>query len=176
MRKLLLSVIMLLASSSAFASATKPVCLDKIIQAQSPYGEGKMNKLFMKVYDAALWTDAKQWSMDSTFALSINYDLSIDGDDLVDRSIEEMEHTNPIPAEKVDSYKQQLTKVFPDVKKGDTITALYDPKKGVTFFYNNKLYGAIKDQDLSKRFLSIWFAPNTSEPTLRASLLGANNG
>ncbi len=175
MRKFILFLAFFLASAPAFADDSKPHAIDSVIKAQAPYGQGKLSKLFIKIYDATLWTDAKEWSMDSLFALNIKYDVEIDNDDLADRSIEEMQHVAEIPKDKIEPYRAELTKVFPNVKKGDTITALFDPKKGITFFHNDKAKSTIKDLDLAKRFISIWFAPNTTEPKLRLALLG-NHG
>jgi hypothetical protein len=174
MRKLILAAVMVLLSTEAFAAMTKPHAIDSVIKSETAYGQGKLSKLFIKVYDASLWTDAKEWSEDSVYALALQYDLSIDGADLAERSIEEMQHVSPYPKEKDETFKAQLLKVFPDVKKGDVITALFDPKKGATFYHNDKLSGAIKDLDLAKRFMEIWLSPNTSEPRLRQALLKTN--
>jgi len=175
MRNIIMTILLLLATSPAFAQANKPQVIDKYIQANAPYGEGTMTRLFLKIYDASLWTDSPTWSMDSKFAFVIKYRMDIDGDDLVDRSIEEMQHESTLPEDKVIPYKEQLTKVFPDVKSGDTITALYDPKKGISFYHNDHVSGTIRDHDLAERFLLIWFSPKTSEPKLRQALLG-NHG
>lgn len=174
MRKLLLAVMIMLFSTAAFAAMNKPHAIDSVIKSETAYGQGKLSKLFIKVYDASLWTDAEVWSENSVYALALQYDLSIDGADLAERSIEEMQHVSPYPKEKDEAFKAQLLKVFPNVKKGDVITALFDPKKGATFYHNDKLSGSIKDLDLAKRFMAIWLSPDTSEPKLRAALLKTN--
>lgn len=174
MRKLLLIVAVMLFSPAAFADMSKPQALSGIIKSDNPYGQGKLSRLFIKVYDASLWTDAKEWKADSLYALAIQYDVSIDGADLADRSISEMKHASNYPKDKTEAFKAQLLKVFPNVNKGDVITAVSDPKKGLTFFHNDKPSGTIKDLDLAQRFMSIWLSPDTSEPKLRAALLKTN--
>ncbi len=174
MRKFLFAALLLLAAP-AFAVTAKPHCLDKVIEATAPYGQGTFRKLLLKVYDATLWTDAKEFTMDKPFALVLTYDLGIDGDDIADRSIEEMEKVAPIPDGKTEAYHQELLKIIPNVKSGDTLTALYDPKKGVSFFHNDKPKGSIHDLAFARQFMGIWLSPNTSEPKLRGNLLG-NHG
>lgn len=173
MRKLFL-LFSLLTAVPAFASASKPQCIDNVIEAQTPYGTGTMRELLLKVYDASLWTDADQWSMNAPFALAVTYDMEIDGDDIADRSIEEMQHVATIPQAKAASYRQQLLKLFPDVVPGDTITALYDPNKGIVFCFNGKPGGSIRDMEFAREFMAIWFSPQTSEPKLRKALLASN--
>ena len=68
-------------------------------------------------------------------------------------------------------WRADLERVLPDVVPGDSITAVYQPGKGATFFHREKETGRIND-DLAKHFLGIWLDPRTSEPSLRQALLG----
>ena len=170
LRKLCIAIILLVATP-AFATE-KPHVLDKTIHAEKPYGEGRFTTMFMHVYNASLWTDAPNWSMDVPFALVLKYYLDIDGADLANRSIEEMQHAKAIPSDKLAAYKDQLLKLFPDVKEGDIIAAIYSPKKGLNFYYNDQPRGTITDADFAQRFLGIWLSPQTNEPKLRKALLG----
>ena len=172
MRKILITIMVALLAAPAFAQMDKPQVIAAYIHSDTPYGEGTLRKLLLKVYDASVWTDAKIWSMESTFALSINYHLNFDIDELVGRSIEEMQHVDTLPEDSIAPYKAQLTKVFVNVKSGDSITALYVPKKGLIFYHNDQRTGIITDKVLAEKFISIWLSPKTSEPQLRQSLLG----
>lgn len=172
MRKLILPLIVVLAASPAFAQMDKPQAITPYIHATAPYGEGTLKRLLLHVYDAAVWTDDATWSMDSTFALEIHYDLDFDNDELADRSIDEMRHVGTVSKAQEPSYHDQLMKIFPNVKSGDVITALYMPGKGLTFYHNDKKVGVITDKQFAEGFLSIWLSPNTSEPQLRQALLG----
>jgi len=172
MRNIVLAVIMSLMAFPAFAASQKPKAIENVIQADTPYGEGTLRKLLFYVYDASLWTDEEEWSMDSTYALCLKYRMNFDAVDLVDRSIEEMNQQEKLNAEQQALYKELLARVFPNVLKGDTITALYNPKKGVQFYHNDKPTGIIADKNVAKRFLSIWLSPKTSEPELRKELVG----
>ena len=67
-----------------------------------------------------------------------------------------------------------MTKIFPDVKKGDHITGVYRPSEKAVFFFNQKLLGELSDPELAKRFFGIWLSPLTTEPKMRLHLLGLN--
>ena len=59
-----------------------PPEIANVIKSEKPYGEGHMNFLFIKAYNARLWTDAPTWSMDAPFAMEITYGMGFDTDDL----------------------------------------------------------------------------------------------
>jgi hypothetical protein len=170
----LLAALMLLAAP-AFAGdkpvMQKPHEIAPYIRTSEAYGQGTLHKLFMKVYDTSLWTDAKDWSMKETFALCIRYNMNFKVKELVDRSITEMERTGKLSDDEKASYRKQLTAGFHDVHPGDVISAVYQPKKGVTFFYDGKKNGTGLGAALSERFMNIWLGPDTSEPALRRELI-----
>lgn len=169
MRKLIFAAAVLF-SFSAFA-ADKPSELAKAIKSDIPLGHGACTRLWIKAYDAYLWTDASVWSMDAPFALSLKYDMDFGTDDLADKSIEEMQRIQPLSKEAAENYSKQLYTLFPNVHKGDVITALYVPGKGTTFYHNGKSTGKITDDTFSRRFFDIWLSDKTSEPKLRLALL-----
>ena len=142
-----------------------------VIKADKPYGEGHMNFLFIRAYNARLWTDAPTWSMDAPCAMEITYGMGFDTDDLVERTIKEMKHVDPgLDEAEVAKLTPQLNKVYPPVKSGDRLTALYVPGKPVTFSHNGTPTGAI-DASYARDFFGLWLLPNTSDPSLRDKLL-----
>ncbi len=181
MRKLIVVLVplMFLAHASFANEVTKPnqpvkkpLEIASVIKAENPRGEGALKRLWLKGYDASLWTDAPEWSMDTTYALTLKYARDFSRDDLVERSIKEMEHAQPLTAQQKKEYSAQLSNIFPNVHENDTITSLYEPSKGTTFFYNGKKTGEITDKEFAKKFLGIWLGPKTSEPELRQALIG----
>ena len=149
-----------------------PPELANVIKADKPYGEGHMNFLFIKAYNARLWTDALNWSMDQPFAMEITYGLGFDTDDLVERTIKEMKTVDPgISDAEVAKLTPQLGKVYPPVKSGDRLVALYVPGKPVMFTHNGESTGSIAGDSFAKDFFGIWLSPNTSAPSLRKDLL-----
>ena len=141
------------------------------IKADKPYGEGHMNFLFIKAYNARFWTDAAGWSMDAPCAMEITYGMGFDTSDLVERTIKEMKNVDPgLGDSEVARLTPQLDKVYPAVKSGDRLMALYAPGKPITFFHNGTPTGNI-DNAYARDFFGLWLLPNTSSPSLRAKLL-----
>jgi hypothetical protein len=159
-----------------FAAATLPAWaappeIADVIKSEKPYGEGHMNFLFIKAYNARLWTDAPVWSMDAPFAMEITYGMGFDTDDLVERTIKEMKHVDPgLDDAEVARLTPQLNKVYPPVKSGDRLTALYVPGKPLAFSHNGVATGSI-DPSYARDFFGLWLLANTSSPGLRKDLL-----
>lgn len=162
---------LVLAMAPGFAAA-KPPELNSVIKAAAPYGEGTLTWLFIPAYDASLWTDAKSWSMAAPFALSLRYRMGFSTEMMVSRTMEEVRHVAPeIPESRLNGWRDMLEPLFPDVKAGETITALHEPGKPTRFFLNGKFLGDAKDPGFSEAFFSIWLSPETSEKRLRRKLL-----
>jgi hypothetical protein len=152
MRKLLMIIMLLCSFGTAFAQDKKPDYLSPFINNNEPMGHATYRKLFIKVYEASLWSDAENIDYSRYFALSLTYAVSIDVNDFVDRTIEEMAKVTHMPQKNLDFYRPQLQRVMRDVKSGDTITALNIPGKGVKFFYNGVSTGQIDGAEFSERF------------------------
>jgi hypothetical protein len=149
----------------------KPAEVSDYIRADTPYGQGTLRKLFMKVYETSLWTDAKKWSMKETFALCIRYNMNFKDKDLVKRTFEEMERSGPVTQADRETFGPRLKALFHDVHPGDIITAVFLPGRGAVFYYNGKPSGKLENIAFAKRFFNIWLGPDTSEPDLRERLL-----
>jgi hypothetical protein len=149
----------------------KPAELENRIKAAQPRGQGTLKRLGIPIFHASLWTDAASWSMDAPFALSIRYARSFAAYDLVEKSLADMHRLEKLDRAGREAAAAALGGLFRDVRKEDVITALYMPGEGASFFHNAVPTGAA-DEALSRRFLDIWFSPRTTEPALRASLLG----
>lgn len=170
--------IIALASALAFltpagaAPVAKPVEIAPVIKSVAPYGSGTLRWLLIPAYDAALWTDASQWSMQTPFALTLKYHFSFSTGEIVDRSLKEMSTVDPqLTATTLGYYRQLMTRLMPDVKSGDVVTGLYMPDGTVKFFRDGILTGQVHDPVFAQNFFGIWLSPQTSEPKLRAKLL-----
>lgn len=162
-------LVLLLAAAPALAA---PAEIAAVIHAKTPIGQGDAGALFLTAYKASLWTDAPAWAMEKPFALTIQYDMGFDTDDLVSRTVKEMRHVDPaLGDDKIATLTTELNKVFPPVQKGDRFTALYLPGKPVSFYRNGKRTGRIGEPGFAKDFFGIWLSSQTSDPSLRQSLL-----
>ncbi|MBL0317748.1 MAG: chalcone isomerase family protein [Alphaproteobacteria bacterium] len=168
--KWIIVMLAMLMSIEAYA-ANKPSELDTLFRATAPYGQGKLYKLFLHVYDAQLWTDARIWSYEQPFALSLTYYRNFSTEELVDRTFDELNRIQPYNEAQQALYRPQLEAVFPSVRRGDRITALFSPSHGIHFFFNGNEKGTISSIAFSKQFLDIWLGEKTSEPAVRTNLL-----
>jgi hypothetical protein len=150
---------------------TKPACIAKALKARKPYGTATLNKLFFHVYDAEFWTDGKGLQDSKPYALHLTYQVSIEKQDFLDRTMKELKRQPEVSKKMLEEFRTQLKGIYPDVKDGDSITALHVPKGGVQFCFNGKPIGQLKNEALVKPFFGIWLGKNTSEPKVRDQLL-----
>lgn len=171
MRYMILFFLSICMPFTAQAAADKPAEIASLIQADAPIGKGRLSRMWLVGYDAELWTDAEKWSMQQPFALSLIYRMNFTSEEIVERTIEEMKRIPEVNEQMLKGYPEKLAKLFPNVKDGDRITAVYEPGKGTRFYHNHQPTGTIKDAAFEKNFFAIWLGPNTSEPALRQALL-----
>jgi hypothetical protein len=135
-------------------------------------GKGDLSWLFFDVYEARLWATDATSLYEKPFSLELTYKMEFDGEDIVEQTLKELKHLGE-EEESLKKWKPDLMAIFPNIKKGDTITANYHPEKGLSFYLNlEKKLGAIKDQALSVKFLNIWLSEKSRAPKLRKKLLG----
>jgi Chalcone isomerase-like len=135
-------------------------------------GKGEMRWFGLKLYNAELWVSSTRFDPAKVFALNLTYARNFAGARLASSSIDEMQKQGKLDAAKAARWLKELERVFPDVKEGEQITGVYLPGKGAAFYHQGKLKGELADAELAQRFFDIWLDPRTTQPALRASLLG----
>jgi hypothetical protein len=135
-------------------------------------GQGNLSWMFWDAYTATLYSKTPDFKRESEFALKLEYKLEIDGADIAQRSIDEMEKQEKLAPEKAQKWLKAMKEIFPNVDKTTSITGVNKPNYGAVFYKNGKKIGEIKDTEFAKRFFDIWLSPKTSEPKLRKQLLG----
>lgn len=159
-----------------FLLSTGKSCASEVVYTSVPdasvVGHGKLNYIFWDVYDATLYAPHGRWSPQNPFALSIKYHCNLEGKDIADRSVEEMRKQGFSDEIKLATWNGQMKSIFPDVKNGTVLSAVYIPGKQTIFYEDDKAIGAIKGDDFGKLFFGIWLSEKTSEPDLRRALLG----
>lgn len=157
---------------SVLPAAARPPELSGVVQAKEPFGRASLTWLFLKAYDVSLWTDAPSWSMNETFALTIEYNMSFSREEIAERTIDEMRRVAPgVPAAKFEGLGPLLSKLLPDVKSGDRISAVHIPGRPVQFFHNGKGTGQAEVDGFAEPFFGIWLSPLSAEPGIRKRLL-----
>lgn len=150
----------------------KPAELQGVVQAREPYGRSSLTWLFLKAYDVTLWTDAPTWSMDATFALSIQYNMSFSSEEIVERTLSEMKKVAPnLTDRQLAQFAKPLGQLMPAVKSGDRLSAVHIPGRPVQFFLNGKGTGQMEADGFAAPFFGIWLSPRSSEPGIREDLL-----
>jgi hypothetical protein len=172
-RMLLTIAFSLLAMSAAARAQLLPPVVTQALPGLSARGEGTMRFFGLKVYDVRLWTMMKPFAHHEPFALELVYDMSLKGRDIAERSVKEMRAHGYTDEDKLKRWGDEMAKVFPDIKKGDTLIGVSIPGKEARFYNREKFIATIADAEFAKAFFDIWLSEKTSAPHVRAKLLGA---
>jgi len=131
--------------------------------------------LFWDLYESQLFTTSGHYPVqapDEKLLYEINYFKAISAKDLVEKSVEQWQHLQ-VPASRYEPYLAKLERIWPDIQPGDKLTMVMSQQNSA-FYYNQRLVGVIGSDTFGPLFLDIWLSENTSQPDLRASLLGRN--
>ncbi|MEY3202237.1 MAG: hypothetical protein RIR70_1787 [Pseudomonadota bacterium] len=157
------------------ASANPPEVLRDVAPQWAQIGSAKFRWFGLHIYDIALWSAGRGFDdkePKEPYALAIRYARNIPGDQLVNTSLEQMRGLGYRDEAELARWRGLLVSVFPDVKPGEVIVGVHQPGVGAKFFHEGKPTGAFNDVKLAKAFFGIWMDEKTSEPGLRAKLLG----
>jgi hypothetical protein len=172
MKVIYLLTISLVVSLGAMASqgfAKEPSHIKSMMGQAQLQGLGRLNFWGFHIYDANLYRGAAKDSQE--FALELKYQKSFSGEAIASRTVDEMKNLGVADAQAM-SWGKSLATIFPNVEPGQTITAVYIPRQGTSFFHEGKIISQIQGTDFAKAFFGIWLDPKTSAPKLRADLLG----
>lgn len=147
-------------TSSAFANTDPTAGLKR-------WGNGEFRRFGFLVYEATLW--AGDDPQRPPLALRLDYKRNLSGVAIAEASVKEMRPMGGDEAS-LKRWGEQMAKIFPDVKAGDSIIGHYRPD-GAAFIYNGRPAGEIMEPEFARRFFGIWLDPRTSAPDLRALLL-----
>jgi hypothetical protein len=170
------------ARAQTTTTATATVSVPPELAAELPgarlQGQGRLRFLGLRVYDAKLWVGVQAITEGAAnlpsipFALELDYERNLKGKQVAERSLEEMKRQGEIPEDTAKRWLAAMETLFPDIKKGDRLSALNVPGLGARFFMNGSLRGDVRDAEFVRMFFGIWLSPKTSEPALREALLG----
>jgi Chalcone isomerase-like len=138
-------------------------------------GQGRLRFFGLHVYDAVLWSAQRLAAAEvatSPLALELRYARTLRGPLIAERSITEMKRVGEFGEAESQRWLDAMKRIFPDVNDGDRITGVHRPGEGALFYINGKPAGEIREAAFARLFFGIWLSPRTSEPALRASLLG----
>lgn len=167
-RKLLLLVFAFSFSAQAFSAET----IMRLIPDAKMVGQGRLSVAFWDVYDASLYAPQGKLTETGPHALSIRYMREIEGKDIADRSVQEIRDQGFSDEIRLAAWNAQMKAIFPDVRDGTMLSAVFIPGQKTVFYEGEKQIGVIKDAEFTRLFSDIWLGEKTSEPTLRRKLLG----
>ena len=177
LRRLALALPVAAAARAAGAQtlATAPAEVQAALPGARLHGQARLRFFGLHVYDIRLWSAAPLREGDALrapIALEIEYARALQGAQIAERSLAEMRRVGTVGQADGARWLVQMKQLFPDVKAGDRITGVHRPAEGASFYLNGRLAGELRDADFARLFFAIWLAPGTSEPRMRAALLG----
>jgi len=173
MSRLLLAVVAALLLPIGARAVTLPQPLAKAFPDLRLAGEGQLRWFGLHIYDATLWISGPRWTGEQKFALDIRYAREIKGRKLVQSSLDEMRRLGFGDDALLEKWADEMTRVLPDVRKGEHLTGVYRPGLGADFYHQGLLVGTIADPEFARTFFAIWLDERTREPGLRRSLIGS---
>lgn len=166
---------MQLAACLAFASQGAPANIDAIrgnVPHAEVVGTGRMTFLLWDLYDATLHAPDGNWDADAPYALTLSYLRDLRGRSIALTSTEEIRRLGEVEEGRIESWREQMEAIFPDVSDGVSLTGIRDEAGSALFYRDSALIGRVDDPDFSRLFFGIWLDERTIAPDLRAELLG----
>ena len=177
-RALLLAGALALLMAPALLRAATPPPLPPAVAAIAPSltlrGGGELTYFGLSVYDGWYWTAGPGWPQAGPYALDLHYHRSLDGARIAARSVDEIAKLGFGSAAERERWGEAMTRLFPDVKRGDRITGVNVGGGVVHYFFNGKAIGEIGDPGFADAFFGIWLHPKTSQAKFRQKLLGTS--
>jgi hypothetical protein len=143
------------------------------IEPRHLVGAGQLCLFGFCLYDAQLWGGSAPDSFTSPFALRLTYRIHVKRARLVRTGLDEIERLAHAPISKpiLSGWRDDMERALPDVAPGDTLCAVFLPRRGVRFYANGKATAEIADPAFARAFFGIWLDPGTRAPALREQLL-----
>lgn len=170
-RKLLLFLCAFFMFAQGAAASDVPLTL---LPQASVVGRGTLSYAFWDVYEATLYAPQGRWEQAKPFALSLKYYHAIEARYIADTSVREIRKQGFSDEVKLAAWNTQMKAIFPDVRPGTVLTAIFLPGQETTFYNGENVIGSIKGDEFGNLFFDIWLGENASEPRLRRELLGAS--
>lgn len=163
---LLLIVLIVLTSARSHATPVRQL---------EPVGSTTIKVLFWTICENTLYTgDGEYRGIEPGMALKVDYRRKISSDQLVSVTRSLWRDLGIYEPELSEQWLQELDRLIPDVRRGDTVTLYVENDMSATFYFNDTAVGQVSDAGFTEKFLAIWLAENTSYPDKRSQLIGLN--
>lgn len=172
-RRLLLGLMLLLPALGHAQARGQESSQELMLPGLRPLGAGDMRWFGLNLYRAQLWVAGERFDADAAFALQLTYARDFSGEMLVSTSIDEIRRLGMRDEATLARWRQELDRVLPSVKKGETLIGRHEPGRGMSMFHDGRFVGEVRDPALARAFFGIWLDPRTRAAELRTRLIGA---
>ena len=155
-------------AGAAFAADS---CIITHVPAASVIGSGKGKYLVFHIYDAALYAPNGSYSAKKPFALRLTYRMNFKRNDIANESVRQIRHLGMKDEKVLLKWREDMEKIFPDVKPGDSLTGIHLTNGQTLFCQAGREIGSMNDRDFSHYFFGIWLDRESEDPVLRRNLL-----
>ena len=140
-----------------------------------PVGSTTLKVLLWTIYHSTLFTDDGEYrGIEPGLALQIDYRRNIKSEKLISTTRDQWQKLALYDPDTSESWLVELASLWPDIRRGDSITLYVEPDLSATFFYNGESLGQLNDAGFTAAFLAIWLDENSTFPELRNELVGLN--
>ena len=139
-------------------------------------GHTTLRKFGFHIYDASYWNLEKTQKNNllNSNALMIVYARNIAAEKLVNSTKKQWKKIGISKQFQTEPWLEELTEIWPSIKKGDILIALVTPEGPTLFYSGTEMLGEIQDPDFGPAFLDIWLSPETNYKKNRKELLNEN--
>lgn len=169
-----LLALLITAAAVTAASAGLPAPLRRVQPALTPVGSATLHWFGLHVYDVALFAQEVPLATNSSAALSIRYNVSIQRSRLLDTTLKEWRRMGKGSDVQRARWIEQLRPLWPDLKSGDSLTAFRRRDGATQFYFGDRLLGEVPDPEFGPAFFAIWLDEKCRYPAVRDGLLGVH--
>lgn len=138
-------------------------------------GKARFKVFLFKVYDATLFAPQGRFNPEGAFALRLSYLVDASKEQIVKRSLIEMERQTKADEAQLKIWKTFLDASFRDLKDGESATAIHNNDGSITFYLNDVEGETINDADFADAFLNIWLSDKASDLDFSRTLRGLDD-
>ncbi len=138
-------------------------------------GIAEYSKFGFDLYDAELWASSDKvdaLNKQNVYGLSLKYKRNIKQEQLLKATAKQWRRLQ-LDATLSKSWLAQLESIWPDIKKGHTLSFVIDTQNNSLFYLGDRYLGEINDHRFGFAFLDIWLHEQSQFKKQRQQLLGS---
>jgi hypothetical protein len=145
-------------SLAALPAWAAPAEVTNALPGAERVGEASYHMLGVRLFSAESYAAGGDFSWERPFALTLTYERAARQSALLNRSISEMTQRGAGSARTLAPLRAQLARCFPDIARGDRVTAVSTGADTATFYYNGAQRCDVRWPAFRRTFFGIWLA------------------